>query len=196
MTHAMNVLRRLSVGLTCLGAVLLVGCANVKLAEPTAAVENVQKAKASGIAPVAVGSFKLAPGKDQSLDQVVSIRSNRFYSPYDSSFSKYLAQTLSADLRAAGLLAADSRRTIQGELTQSTVDASIGQGKGSLAGRFSVLDEGKKTYDKELKVDATWESSFVGAVAIPAAVNEYMALYHKVIAQLLDDPEFRKAVAP
>ncbi len=192
----MTSVRRVATWAIGLSAVLLVGCANVKLAEPTAAVENVQKAKAAGIAPIAVGNFKLAPGKDLSLDQVVSIRSNRFYSPYDSSFSKYLAHTLTADLRAAGLLAEDSRRTIQGELTQSTVDASIGQGKGSLAGRFSVLDEGRKTYDKELKVEAAWESSFVGAVAIPAAINEYVALYHKVIAQLLDDPEFRKAVSP
>lgn len=188
--------RCLAVWLMCLGAALLVGCANVKLAEPSAAVENVQKAKTAGIAPVAVGTFKLAPGKDASLDQVVSIRSNRFYSPYDSSFSKYLAQTLTVDLRAAGLLATDSRRSIHGELTQSTVDASIGQGKGSLAGRFSVLDDGRKTYDKELKVEATWDSPFVGAVAVPAAINEYMALYHKIIAQLLDDPEFRKAVSP
>jgi len=188
--------RHVASWLMCVCAVLLVGCANVKLPEPSASVDNVQKARASGMAPVVVGTFKLAPGKDASLDQDVTIRSNRFYSPYDSSFSKYLAQTLAADLRAAGLLAADSRRTIQGELTQSTVDASIAQGRGSLAGRFSVLDEGRKTYDKELKVEATWESSFAGAVAIPKAINEYLALYHKLIAQLLDDPEFRKAVLP
>lgn len=194
--NLMMSVRRLAIWLTCMSAVLLMGCANVKLAEPSATVENVQKAKAGGIAPVAVGTFRLAPGKDASLDQVVSIRSNRFYSPYDSSFSKYLAQTLTVDLRAAGLLATDSQRTVHGELTQSTVDASIGQGKGSLAGRFSVVDGDKKTYDKELKVEATWDSSFVGAVAIPAAINEYMALYHKLVAQLLDDPEFRKAVSP
>jgi len=189
-------LRRLTALLMCTGTVVLVGCANVQLAEPTAVVENVQKARASGMAPVAIGAFNLAPGKNPSMDQAISIRSNRFYSPYDNSFSKYLAQTLAVNLRAAGLLATDSRWMIQGELTQSTLHVPTKQGKGSLAGRFFVLDEGRKTYDKEHEVEAKWESSFVGVVAIPAAINEYMALYHKLIGQLLDDPEFRKAVSP
>lgn len=191
----LSFLRRAAAFGLCVSAVFMVGCAQVKLAAPAANVDNIQRIKASGMVPVAVGDFKLAPGKDPALDQKVSIRSNTFYSPYDSSFAKYLGETLNADLRGAGVLAPSSTTTIRGELTQSMVDASIGQGQGALAGRFIVQNEGKTSFDKELKVGATWESSFVGAVAIPAAINEYVALYHKLIGQLLDDPDFRKAVA-
>ena len=191
----LSFLRRAAALGLCISAVFMVGCAQVKLAAPTASVDNIQRAKASGMAPVMVGDFKLAPGKDAALDQRVSIRSNSFYSPFDSSFAKYLGETLSADLRGAGVLAPSSTTTIRGELTQSMVDASIGQGQGALAGRFVVQKDGKTSFDKELKVGATWESSFVGAVAIPAAINEYVALYHKLVGQLLDDADFRKAVA-
>ncbi|MDM0025796.1 hypothetical protein [Variovorax saccharolyticus] len=188
-------LRGAAAALACVAAVFLVGCAQVKVAPPTASIDNVQKVKASGMDAAAVGEFKLAPGRSASLDQRVSIRSNTFYSPFDSSFAKYLGETLREDLRAAGLLEPGSRTTISGELTDSMVDASIGQGKGALAARFIVQKEGRTSFDKELKVGSSWDSSFVGAVAIPAAINQYMALYRALVAQLLDDPDFRKAVA-
>jgi hypothetical protein len=34
----------------------------------------------------------------------------------------------------------------------------------------------------------------VGAVAIPAAMNQYGALYKSLVAKLVDDPEFRRAL--
>lgn len=187
--------RRIAALLFCTAAMGLVGCAQVKLAEPVASADNIQKAKAGGIGPVSVGEFKLAEGKDRSLDLKVSIRSNTFFSPYDSSLSKYLAESLKADLNAAGVLEPGASRSIRGELTQSTVDAPMGRGTASLAARFIVEDQGRKTYDKELSTKADWESSFVGAIAIPDAINQYVALYKKLVGELLDDPNFRKAVA-
>jgi hypothetical protein len=50
-------------------------------------------------------------------------------------------------------------------------------------------------FDRELTVQSSWESSFMGAVAVPAAMNQYQALYKMLVAKLVDDPEFRKAVA-
>lgn len=187
--------RRAATMLACVAAVLLMGCAQVKLGAPTPSVENIQKAKASPMEPVAMGDFKLAPGKSRALDLGVSIRSNTFYSPFDSSFAKYLGETLSAELRAAGLVDPVAKTTISGELTDSFVDAPASQGKGSLAARFVVQREGKTSFDKELKAASSWESSFVGAIAIPEAINQYVALYRALVGQLLDDPDFRKAVA-
>jgi hypothetical protein len=74
------------------------------------------------------------------------------------------------------------------------VDAAIGEGKGALAARFVVVKAGKVVYDKELRAEAKWESSFVGAVAIPRAVNEYTTLHRQLVTKLLDDPQFRVAV--
>jgi hypothetical protein len=190
-----SAIQRAAAMLVCVAAVVLTGCAQVKLGVPTPSVENIQKAKASPMEPVAIGDFKLVPGKSRSLDLGVSIRSNTFYSPFDSSLARYLGETLSAELKAAGLVDPVAKTTISGELTDSSVDAPASQGKGSLAARFVVQRDGRTSFDKELKAASSWESSFVGAIAIPEAVNQYVALYRVLVGQLLDDPDFRKAVA-
>lgn len=173
---------------------LMTGCAQLQIGAPAATVDNIQKAKASGLPPSNVGGFALAKDKPADMDKSFSLRSNGLTSP-TGSFSKHLQETLAAELKAAGLLDPASTTTIQGELTDNQLDASIGTGKGALAARFVVNRSGQTIYDKVLRSDATWESSFVGAVAIPAAVNEYSGLYRKLVAQLLDDPQFRTAVA-
>lgn len=68
-------------------------------------------------------------------------------------------------------------------------------GTAPLAARFVVTRGGSVNYDRELKVDASWESSFIGAVAIPAAATQYEALYRKLVGALIDDADFRKAVS-
>lgn len=171
------------------------GCAQIQLGAPVASIDNAQKAKAAINAPVALGEFSLEAGKPAALDAGLNIRSNTVSSPVDGSFAKYLKQTLSIELTAAGLLDSTSDRVIHGRLTDSHVDASMSRGTGSLAARFMVKRAGATVYDKEHRVAADWESSFVGAVAIPAAINEYSALYRKLVASLLADSAFREALA-
>ncbi|HTP94982.1 MAG TPA: hypothetical protein VMK05_03985, partial [Burkholderiales bacterium] len=79
--------------------------------------------------------------------------------------------------------------------TDSKVDAAIGTGTARLAARFTVRNGGRLVYDKEIAADASWESSFLGAVALPAAINQYGALYKTLVAKLIDDPDFRRALA-
>ncbi|HEX6704020.1 MAG TPA: hypothetical protein VF169_04600 [Albitalea sp.] len=186
--------RRACVGGFLVAAALLTGCAQIKLGAPAASVDNIQRAKAAVTTPVAVGEFKAPQGKDAALDAGLDLRSNTVSSPIQGSFAQYLKETLSVELRAAGLLDPASAAVISGALTGSQVDAGASKGLGSLGARFVVMRAGTKVYDKELRVQASWESSFVGAVAIPAAVNEYTALYRKLVAQLLDDPAFRAAL--
>jgi hypothetical protein len=82
---------------------------------------------------------------------------------------------------------------ITGFLQESQVDPAISEGSAKLAARFVVMRAGSAVYDKELTVSSKWESSFLGAVAIPAAINEYTALYRKLVGVLLDDPTFQAA---
>jgi hypothetical protein len=181
--------------LTLVAAVaLLTGCAQIQLGAPAPSVDNIQKAKAAGMAPVAVGEFGLAAGRDKAMDAGISMRSNTVSSPIQGSFAQYLKENLSTELRGAGLLDPASKTVISGKLTESVADASSSQGKGSLAAQFTVVRDGRNVYDKELRATSTWESSFVGAIAIPAAVSQYTALYRSLIGQLLDDPAFRSAV--
>lgn len=175
------------------GAAALTGCAQIKMGAPSPSVDNIQKAKASGMAPAALGEFAPAPGKPAGFDAGLDVRSNTLSSPIDG--AKYLKETLATELKSAGLLDGASTTVIQGQLTQSELAVPVSQASGTLGARFVVVRAGRTVYDKELKVSASWESSFVGAVAIPAAVNEYTSLYRKLVGQLLDDAEFRRAMS-
>ena len=173
---------------------MLAGCAQVKLAEPTPSMGNIQLARQVG--PVGVGNFSLADGLPKSLDQSVSIRSNTFFSPYDSSWARYLQETLKVELRGAGALDPASRTVISGQLTRSEVEAGSSEGTASLGARFKATRAGKTLYESELVVSDSWPSSFVGAVAIPDAINHYMSLYRQLVAKLLGDENFKAAIKP
>ena len=179
--------------LACAAALALLaisGCAQLRMGAPIPSIDNMQAARASGIAPVALGAFVLAPGKSPGLDQHVSVRSNTVYAPDGSSFARYLRATLATDLEAAGLLDAASGIVIEGLLTDSQLEVPSGTARGSVAARFTVKRSGAKVYDKELRASADWASSFVGAEAVPTAMNQYGLLYRKLVAMLLADSEF------
>lgn len=115
----------------------------------------------------------------------------RASAPTGGSFSQYLRETLIVELKSAGLLNPASPAVITGFLTESEVDSGMSEGSGKVSARFVVTRSGSAVYDRELSVSSKWPSSFVGAVAIPAAINEYTALYRKLVGALLDDQKFQ-----
>ena len=177
------------------GAAALTGCARIPLGAPVASAGNILKAQGTGMAPANVGTFGVAVGKDPAIDKVLVVRSNKVLSPFDESFAKYLGETLRTELKAAGLLDPASATSLEGSLTDNVLDGPIGRGTGRLGARFVVRRAGKTLYDKQHQVDANWDSPFIGAVAIPTAINEYSALHRKLVGSLLDDPVFRQAVS-
>ncbi len=179
---------------TVLGAVILTGCARIQLSPPTASADAIQTARSSGIAPAAIAPFSLAAGSPKALDLSVSIRGSTAYSPYQDSLAKYLEETLRTELASAGLLDPKSPYAISGELVRSEVAAGMSEGSAALGARFKVSHNGQSVFDKQLIATDTWPSSFVGAVAIPEALNRYTALYRKLIAALLADPAFVQAM--
>ena len=172
---------------------LLSGCAQIPLGDPAPSFENIEKARASRTGPVAVGQFKLAPGADPEIDKGLNVRSNTVFSPVGASFAQYLRQTLIADLQAAGLYDDASPATLSGFLTASMLDVPSGTGQARLSARFVLVRTGQTVYDKELHADASWQSTFIGVEAIPAGINQYTTLYHKLVGKLLDDPDYRNA---
>jgi hypothetical protein len=181
--------------LVALAGALLVGCASVQTPAPTPTPETLDKLRQSNIAPSAVGKFGLAPGKSPEMDRTLGGLRGSSITPAGGTFSEQLKQTIVTELKAAGLYAENSKLVIEGQLTDSKVDAAVSVGTARLAAIFTVNRDGKRVYSKELAVDAQWESSFMGAVALPAAINQYNALYKKLAAKLFEDPEFRAATA-
>lgn len=190
-TGLIPALRRVSI---VAAAFLAVGCANVQLDATGPTPATVEKLRAASLAPSQVGKFQLAAGKPAEMDTGLSGLRGSTLAPAKGSWSQLLKDTLATELRGAGLYDEKSPLVIEGQLVDSQVDAAISTGTGRLAARFQVLRGSEKLFDKELVAEASWESSFVGAVAIPAAINQYGALYKTLVGKLIDDPGFRAAL--
>lgn len=175
-------------------ALLTGGCGTVQLGQPQPSLENIQAMKAARLAKTGVGRFVLAEGKDPSLDKYVGVRANTLEAP-QGSFARYLQDTLEAELRAAGLLDPAAESLIEGYLIDRQLDPAIGQGSARLSARFIASRRGKVVFDKELAAESTWESAFVGAIAIPMAIHEFNALFRKLVAKLIQDRDFISAMA-
>lgn len=180
---------------TVCAAALLTGCSSVPLGAPAPSADNVATARAAKLAPSQVGTFALAPGKDPAIDKSLGVRAHSISSPVDDSFAQYLRAVLTAELAAAGLNDPASKTLITGLLLDNTVDPAMGTGTARLAARITVNRDGQKAYERDVAVNASWESSFIGAIAIPAAINEYSGLYRKLVAELLKDDGFKRALA-
>ena len=174
----------------------LFGCATVKMPVPTtASADSLSTLRGANLAPAKAGAFVLAPGKPAAMDTTLDGLRGSSVEPANGSFAKTLREELVVELKAAGLYDDASNIVIAGQLTDSQVDAAIGTGTGKLGAHFTVTRDGKAAYDKTIVVDAKWDSSFVGAIALPAAINQYTALYKTLAGKLFADPEFQKALA-
>jgi hypothetical protein len=169
------------------------GCISRPLATPQPSMQALEVLRSSDMPAMRVGTFALAPGLPASLDKSVTIRSVTLVSPNDNSFAKYLGKALETNLQAAGKLDANSDLVFEGLLTQSDVDAGIGTGTASLGAKFSLLRGGKPVFEKDLVVHSRWDSSFIGAIAIPEAINQYTALYGNLISELMADKDVKTA---
>ncbi|MDR2852686.1 MAG: hypothetical protein LBV61_06505 [Burkholderiaceae bacterium] len=178
-----------------LAVLAVAGCANVQLDATSPTPATVEKLRMANLSPAQAGAFKLAPGKNSAMDTTLGGLRGSTLAPAKGRWSQFLKDTLVTELTAAGLYDSVSRFVIEGQLTDSKVDAAIGTGTARLAARFIVTDRGKVVFDKKLAANASWESSFYGAAAIPAAMNQYGALYKKLVSNLIDDPDFRRALA-
>ena len=173
----------------------LFGCAALQMPAPSASADNLSTLRAANLAPARTGTFVLAPGKPADMDKTLGGLRAASLEPSNGSFAQTLKAQLTAELKAAGLYDDGADIVIAGQLTDSQVDAAIGTSSGRLAAHFNVTRGAKVVYDKDVAVDAQWDGSFVGAIAIPAAVNQYTALYKALAGKLFADPDFQHALA-
>ena len=115
---------------------------------------------------IRIGTFGLGPKITPADDKSITIRAINVLKAPGGSFAGYLKSTLEADLKAGGKLDPDAPIVLQGLLTRSDLSSAIGTGTGVLGARFTLLKDGKTVFDKELTVNASWDSSFLGALAI------------------------------
>jgi hypothetical protein len=175
---------------------LLTGCASQKLAAHQPSVDSVQSIRNSGMAPVNVGDFKVAPAANVKIDKLVTVRGSQLTSPNNDSFSAYLRESLLTDLKSAGKYDPASALTVSAQLLRNELNAAgFSKADASLGAKFSVARAGTVLFDKDIVAQETWDSSFIGAIAIPDAINHYTDIYSKLLQRLFADEEFKRATA-
>lgn len=157
-------------------------------------IPNIQKLRDAGSSKVAVTKVEVPASKQEQLN-TVGLRGSTMLSPYDGSYGKYLREALRAEFYEAGRLAETSNVQLSGVLLKNDVDSTgINIGTALIEAQFIVQRDKQVTYDKTISANHEWESSFAGAIAIPAAINNYSTTVQKLLNQLYTDKAFQDAI--
>lgn len=172
---------------------IMTGCASVAPVY-VAKNENIRVLQSKPGAKIGAGDILIKKENADRLNQL-TIRGGGYTSPYQDSFANYLKEALIIELRAAGRWDPSSTIKISGELLENDLDGSgMNTGTARVGARFIIDHSGVTAYNKVLTADHSWESSFMGAIAIPKARENYVATVQKLLGMLFSDAEFLDAI--
>jgi hypothetical protein len=148
----------------------------------------------SNLPNIKIGVSTFTDSNNADNKKQLSMRGNTVNSPYGQSYASYIENAIRTDLILAGRNSNDPDMRIAGVVIKNDVDASgINIGTGISEVEITFSNKSKVLLKKRFSQDHQWESSFVGAVAIPRAINEYGVMIEKLINRIFSDSEFMKA---
>ena len=177
-----------------LAGVMLLGACAMTAPKYNGSFETSQKLRDAGLERARVGQFTADPKATDKVNRL-SIRASPYASPYGSSFVAYLEQAVRQELEDGRLFDQNASTEIDGILLRNELDGSgIATGTADIEAQFIVQRDGTVRFDKVKSAHHEWESSFLGATAIPAAAQNYPVVVQKLISQLFADPDFIAAM--
>jgi hypothetical protein len=174
-------------------SVFLTSCAAVPAPQYQVSKTNIESLEK-------IGDFKLKVEKFTQTDEVknnypISLRAANLKSPVGESFAEYVEDAVKKDLMLADKYSPESTYKIGGVLIRNDLDASgINTGEGIVEAEFYLQDGEKILYKKTITQKHTWESSFLGAIAIQNAIKQYPVMIEKLLIQLFGDDELKKEI--
>lgn len=151
-------------------------------------VQNVHELRNTPTNRLGVGAFSAR--EDEAKINQFSLRGSSLTSP-SGSFAAYLENAVKEELKHANKLDLSSEIRLTGVLVKNVVDASgISLGTADIEAEFTVVRKGKEIFRKIKSIHHEWPSSFVGAVALPAAQTNYPIAVQKLLSSLLTDADF------
>ncbi len=183
---------RFKMGLAVLFLAVMTGCASI--APKYAPVpDNINLLRDAGAASIKVGEFAADPKSGDAVNQL-SIRGGAYQSPYEGSYVNYLREALRQDLEEARLLSPEATVEIGGVLVRNELETGVAKGSATMAARFTVKRSGQVRFDKTKSATHEWDSSFVGAIAIPRAQQNYPTVVQRLLSDLYSDADFIAAL--
>ena len=125
----------------------------------------------------------------------ISLRSAQMTSPYGGSFSKYLEESLTEHLKYASLYNESSNIKVTVSMLKNDVDImGFSIGEADISAKFTVYKHNKIIHNKVYSIHHTWDSSFIGQVAIENALNNYPIAIQKLINKFTLNQDFLKKI--
>jgi hypothetical protein len=167
------------------------GC-TLPAANYSVSLPNTLALREAGLPKIKVGEIRKEPRSRADVDKLRS-RGSTLVSPYGS-YTAYLREALTNELDHADLLDANSTIRIDGTLLHNDIEGDAEREYAVLTARFTVNRDGTVAYESTKTVRHEWDSSFVGAVALPRSAANYRAGVQRLIAAFIADPDFTKAL--
>jgi hypothetical protein len=142
-------------------------------------------------AKLGVGPFSAAKGVN---NRSLSVRASELTGGSDGTFSTYLHDAIVVELQTSGRYDAASALQLSGVLTRNELSSGVGTGTAAVGAAFALTRNNQVCFKKTLVAEHHWDSSFIGAVAIPAAFNNYPTTVQKLLNELFADSDFIAAV--
>src|SRR5579859_3204173 len=171
-------MRRLHSSLLLVLALTLAGCSTVPAPVYTPPINNTETLLKHQGDKLSVGTVDAASGVPNSK---LSVRASALTGTGPNhTFTAYLQDALTTELTAAGRFDRQAPMRIDAVLTRNELDSSgFSKGVANLGARFVVVRDGRAIYDKTFDVQHEWESSFIGGIAIPRAIENYPTAVQK-----------------
>lgn len=173
-------------------ALFLHGCA-LQAPRYQPSIDNVEQLKKAAVRPATLGAFTVQAGATGGGS--ISLRGSGMTSPVGADYAAYLADALRQELALAGKLDPKSTLEISGVLVKNDIAAGgISTNSGEVEARFIVKNGGQVRYDAVKRAELSWDSSFIGGVAIPKAQQQYPLIVRQLLAKLLADSLFQQSL--
>lgn len=182
-------MRLFHLGVITVCALLSSGC-TIPLTPYSASYDNVKLIKGTN-QHARVDAFTA----NNSSVRSVSVRGHSLTSPYNADLVNYIETAFTQELEKAGVLDANSSKSITADVEQNEISANGASiGSGVLAATFTVRNPEAVLFQKRIAIEHQWQSSFLGAIAIPNAAESYPKMVEKLLHALFSDADFVAAL--
>ena len=174
---------RSSIGL--IGVLFLSAC-TIQVPPYSADIGTVSKLKQETVSPLSVGTIK----SEKKLNKI-SLRGSPLISSVGNSYGKYIENALLQELKLAKLWSGVAKKQVTGKVIDQDIDVTgFSEGSSFIKVNFIVSEENIILFEKEIMAEHTFDSSFMGAIAIPNGQKSYVELVQKLLTNLYADEEF------
>lgn len=173
-------------------ALLVTGCAQFLAGPYTADFQALDRMKATKPDTLAIAAVQ-PTDRAHSVNRL-SLRGAALLSP-SGTFSKYLEDALVSDLKEARIYDAASRTVLHAVILKNEVDiVGVSVGHATMEVQLRITHDGQPRLDKRYSASVSFDSHFMGSIAIPAGQTAYASVVRELLRNMYSDPQFTAAI--